>query len=453
MMVGNRLSVFLAILAISSRTGFAATTCSDIEDCRKCVNERSGCAWHVGPSFTGCIEADQCNSSDYEDGECFSGKRGCGNSCSVKSGPDSTCGDCLSYDVFGGNAKKGDCAWFVRSGEEPRCIFHKQCDDRGFEGGTCTRGKKDGNNSKKCGTSEPKTCSDTSDCNACLDSNCAWAVHKWAQDGKSKRCFDAEKCDDGSLEDWSCYKGSDMTKSKKVCKRIDNNPRDEMCSNLSGFCSDCLKSGCSWNRDNNKCVDSCDDAPPGANCESPPNSDTSPTTNNGRSLLRFDSQESMLCFNWKYEHKNEKLCHKAGKKGGCERCVSTEQIIPPGVYYVRAPTCMYHPLTGDCAPSCDPDGLDLLCQTDTCFIPDQAAPTESPTYLRLPREAVSWPELLDENVEVAKDFLNDTYGPGTLELEVLKPGDPVTKDKRRNRVRLFVDGETESIIIKVPRTG
>jgi hypothetical protein len=35
-----------------------------------------GCAWTAGPDFTGCIDADKCDSEDYEGSECIFGKTG-----------------------------------------------------------------------------------------------------------------------------------------------------------------------------------------------------------------------------------------------------------------------------------------------------------------------------------------------------------------------------------------
>ena len=349
---------------LTSGSNLLFQNCSGKDNCRKCLKS-NGCAWHIGPTFAGCIDVNECDSREYGDGECFFGRFGCHQTCSTRAGD---CEDCLGYDALGKGGRRGDCAWFVRDGERPQCIFHKRCDDRGFENGTCTRGRKGGDNSGRCNT--PTSCDEITDCNECLESVnpfCAWAVHERIMDGKSKKCVDEARCDDQYRDDWSCYKGSVITDPQTVCKRIDRNPRDELCPNLNGFCSDCLKYDCSWNRDDQKCYDTCEDAPDGANCEPPPAPLDAPDAeavedNDGRSLLRFDSEESMLCFDWHYEDLNRELCHTAGENGDCETCTDTPQTIPPGVYYVQNPTCLYIPSTEECVAEC-PAGA--VCQS-TC---------------------------------------------------------------------------------------
>ena len=61
----------------------------------------------------------------------------------------------------------------------------------------------------------------------------------------------------------------------------------------------------------------------------------------------------------------------------------------------------------------------------------------------------SWPQCVGLSGEEAKQIVesNDSQ----LKVQILKEGTPVTKDLRRDRVRIFVDDD--NIVKRVPRTG
>lgn len=66
-------------------------------------------------------------------------------------------------------------------------------------------------------------------------------------------------------------------------------------------------------------------------------------------------------------------------------------------------------------------------------------------------EVNSWPDLVGKNVEEAKNaILQDDP---SINVVVVPEGAPVTRDYRLNRVRLFVDPDTQSIVQSLPRRG
>jgi len=74
------------------------------------------------------------------------------------------------------------------------------------------------------------------------------------------------------------------------------------------------------------------------------------------------------------------------------------------------------------------------------------------TASSLPKEGTEWPNLLGKTSEEARMFLQTTYG-SKLEIVVVPEGSMVTMDHRLDRVRLFVDEKTETVIVGVPRVG
>jgi len=489
----------LAIFAISfgsAAAGPSEQSCSDYQGCKGCLgnsNDNNDCAWLVGPENTsGCVDVDMC---DEQDGECFYGVKGtdnshvCGNTCSAraigseKPSYTGSCETCLEYNVFGGKGGKyrTDCAWLVRPGQPPMCIYRERCKEKQFEGGACLSGKKDGSNhGKKCAYDKVRDgCKRNRQCDDCLNSkkgtNCAWFVSDDEEENRVKhggRCIGQGLCSDPDNQG-TCYKGTQIFKPKQTCKRIkkahgkkkgdDNDNSDSSppsydtvrCSKLSGLCKQCLvKTGCQWNNDKEICIDACDDD----NCEG--------QTERQRHLVSFDEpQASEMCTNHLLEKKNAKLCKDFSGRDTCSECVVTQLYVPPGAYYVIPPLCRYVPDTGDCIPTSDhsdsnndeDDGSVSTCNREQSNSDDDnlQEATPPPTFKRLPRGGESWPELFNSNVNVAINNLEATYGPTTLEIKVINPTNALslTRDVRPNRVRVFVDGETASIIIKIPETG
>ncbi len=66
-------------------------------------------------------------------------------------------------------------------------------------------------------------------------------------------------------------------------------------------------------------------------------------------------------------------------------------------------------------------------------------------------EVSSWPDLVGKNVEEAKNTILESDP--SINIVVLPEGSPVTRDFRMNRVRIFVDQGTQSIVQSVPRRG
>jgi hypothetical protein len=450
-MMGRGLSIFLVLLAIFFDAEAKAPknkSCSKSKNCKKCLNDPK-CAWQVDPDFTGCIDISECDSDEEEEGKCLVGKTdsqdyneyACGKTCSTQ--PDATCEDCLDLDIFGSDKKKSDCAWFVKPGTEPKCIYQKECEDKGSEGGKCIRGKKKkSKNSEKCDYKAPiDKCEKNDDCKKCLKKDCAWFTN-----GKDSKCIAEKRCDDRGFEMGECYKGSEIFDYKDTCKNInkpskpnlDDEVGFEKCSDFSGMCTDCLISGCFWSNASKECYDSCDEAPLDVGCSGT----TPPVSINNRAFTKFDSEASEMCYKFKLEDKNDKLCGKV-KPGDCTKCVETTLYTPPDEFNAIQPTCQYSPDSGDCFRECPP----LLggCQS-ICPIP------EPPVY-ELPPVGKEFPDLLGEDVKVATKFLEETYGPDLDIQKVVKGKDVVTEEIQFNRIRLWVDKKTEKTIVEVPRVG
>lgn len=63
----------------------------------------------------------------------------------------------------------------------------------------------------------------------------------------------------------------------------------------------------------------------------------------------------------------------------------------------------------------------------------------------------SWPDLVGKNAEEAKNaILQDDP---SINVFIIPEGAPVTRDFRMDRVRLFVDPDTQSIVKSLPRRG
>jgi len=71
-------------------------------------------------------------------------------------------------------------------------------------------------------------------------------------------------------------------------------------------------------------------------------------------------------------------------------------------------------------------------------------------YKPMPSADMTWPKLVGESFEEAKDFLSGTYGP-TLEIEKITTGMMFTEDYVLTRVRLHVD--RKDIVVEIPKIG
>ncbi len=63
-----------------------------------------------------------------------------------------------------------------------------------------------------------------------------------------------------------------------------------------------------------------------------------------------------------------------------------------------------------------------------------------------------WPELVGRDCKMVETHLRQTYG-SKFEIQVVEEGSMVTMDFRINRIRLFVDAKTKSIVTQVPIAG
>jgi len=230
------------------------------------------------------------------------------------------------------------------------------------------------------GSAAKDRCEKKTGCGKCLNAKFGCAYHVI---GKAlPRCISEDRCGTEGFEGGTCYKGSEITNTKKTCKLIKNPPLPteppvgigdgddliglKMCSNFSGesddACGTCLKQGCAW-VDGGLCADSCtsQNVPADVGCSILPKDQ--------RSLLRFDGQASEICYKLNLDKKNNQICTAAGNEGGCKKCVSTPIATPPGTYYITEPTCQYYPAGNGCIAvaggligpgtiTCDGDGDD-----------------------------------------------------------------------------------------------
>jgi len=428
-------------------------TCDQIKDCNKCLRRIDECTWFTATENPRCMSQDECSTMGSED-DCLTGDGNnrideylCASTCSQRLSKFKDCAGCLNYDIFrdrlqSSNIRNSDCVWRVRKNEEPECVYHKWCDES--ENSKCIRGRTKRRNKQKCRIRPIDLCPKLKSCGRCLSGKfgkeCAWK-----NDGENSSCMAEDKCEG------DCTKGSEILSVKKTCKRLKrshiNDEIDfEKCSDLNGLCTDCLISGCNWNNYSKECVESCDTAPAYADCKglSPSEPQGSVDTFN-RSLLKFDGKASKMCYDFKLDQKNEELCNAAGE-GGCDECVGTELYTAPGTIYLSPPTCKYFPKGNYCAPKdCDGTG----CAQDTC---DGVDPIFNPSPVLPPPDTV-WPELKGEKSKFGEEYLNKKYGKGTLQIQVVREGDPISMDYRTNRVRLFVDNLEDKIIVRVPRIG
>ena len=367
----------------------------------------------------------------------------CGLTCGQKSS--TGCADCLNYDLTGDSGGKSDCVWRVKAGnEEPDCVHREWCDESGNKDGKCIGGRKNRTQKNRCRVGPSDFCPGLKSCGRCLSGKfgkeCAWKI-----DGENPSCVAEDRCEG------DCINGSETLSVKKTCRKLKRSPIGvgfETCSDFDKLCTDCLTNGCSWVRDTNECVDSCDVAPADAGCQGLPLESQQTIDSFNRSLLRFDRKASQMCYKFKLEDKNERLCSKAGN-GGCERCVATKIYTPPGTIFLSPPTCKYFPEGGFCAPyNC---GL-MGCGRDTCDDRLKLVEDDDSVGPALPPPDTTWPELVGETGEYGIEYLNDCYGKGTLFIQVVGEGDMVTKDYRLDRVRLFVN-KSSDYIIRVPGIG
>lgn len=434
-------AILLAIVVLGSAAVTTAQTCEDIMHCTKCLKETETCAWYTGNNENetpGCKAQTECTDPD----KCLVGKENdnfgngykCGtNICSLQS--DATCNDCLNVDLTGRRQKKSDCAWFRKGSQAPRCIYRKQCDDRGFEGGKCTLGKKRTDNTNKCNRrSRHRTrdrCPRLRNCARCLTGRkgqmCAWT----SDDAGNYSCVAEDKC-----EGDNCTYGSLTFNIRKQCKRLAKPKPDasegevgiEKCEDFTGLCTDCLNNGCGWVNDIQSCVPSCDMIAD-IGCE-----ELSKPEILNRSLL-FDSGANKICYDGKLRLKNIALCREANAKGGCKECVKTELLTAPDEVNLDPPTCHYFPFADMCLPD---QATWIENGQDTCYDP--------PVF-------TEFPELLRQTVAFAINYLNTKYPEAKLNIQVLGPNDFYTEEVDPTRVRLFVEdkADEDSPIVKIPK--
>ena len=81
-----------------------------------------------------------------------------------------------------------------------------------------------------------------------------------------------------------------------------------------------------------------------------------------------------------------------------------------------------------------------------------AAPSESPVAApQSDKDISTWTELLGKTYEEAEEKIKSDR-PDVIVYKIIE-GSAVTKDYRLDRVRVFVDTKTESIVVEVPRIG
>jgi len=405
---------------------------------------KSDCAWFVQfGQEPQCMHRKRCKEPNNREGKCITGTRDdsqVADQCAAEVRLQNLdiceghqfCGGCLSSDA---------CAWY-ENGSASRCIAKPRCDDRGFEGGTCT----------------------PADTTFDIERTCAAIVSGL----KPSQHFHIDKPividPDESPGDWTKPIVIDPDEKPdpedpvielpiviedpeepivivdpivEIPVRPDPEDPDEVgfekCSDFDGLCTDCLNWGCSWINAFQGCVDSCREAPADVGCDALP-----PQAN--RKLLQFEDEASQMCYNFKLENKNNDLCVKAGS-GGCRKCVQTQIFTSPSEYYIVPPTCQWFPETETCFPF----GNGMMGRgTDKCE-DDRVG-----IYEPMPGPNMSWPKLVGEPYEFAEDYFSGTYGP-ELEIERIPEGMFVIENYVVTRVRLYVDGT--DIVVQVPRVG
>lgn len=172
---------------------------------------------------------------------------------------------------------------------------------------------------------------------------------------------------------------------------------------------------------------------------------------------------------------NEARCNKAadkergcGRKKKCARCLG---------FAKNGATCSWRAGEDDCveASSCTDEDYETGTCTGSAGSPaenkstcgalkndsDKLTPVEEDEedkegeddFPPVPKIGHVFEDLLDTDRKVAQKILEDTYGRDNLLIIWLPTGSPVTEDVVDNRVRLFVDTETERIVVEIPKIG
>jgi hypothetical protein len=89
-------------------------------------------------------------------------------------------------------------------------------------------------------------------------------------------------------------------------------------------------------------------------------------------------------------------------------------------------------------------GLNNNQTNNTSVVTGKTSPPSVPTNME-------WPQLVGETGEEAKQVLETMYGVDAFDIYILHENDPVTKDYRFDRIRLFTDDD--GIVVQSPRIG
>jgi len=278
--------------------------------------------------------------------------------------------------------KQGECAFYVagetdETGPKTGCYETYQIDDEMFAAGTFYEGGDKQLNKKQCKAAKKaaRTCEETDKCNQCLKNDeCAWKVK-----GGLQNCVSAqsESCYMGWGEG-QCFTGATFPDTNKACRRMKKGKPPLKCKtyNGKGNCRSCMTNGCYWSNEDQKCLKSCDNVAEGTTCRGT----YAPT--DGRKLLSFGDEASMLCYYLDIEYQDMKKCEASD--GDCSTCLETT-LTPQWPSFEGDPlvipkTCEYLPETGKCVPDGGEDKCGDYCNQ-------------------------KWPQLQGRNVWVAESFL------------------------------------------------
>lgn len=228
-------------LAITGGAFVEGKGCLDLKGCGRCL--KNSCGWFASETEAGCFPLNsdgECvlgdNASGTE-GKCYSLSDGqkennkkafrmaCGQTCESQS----TCGSCLGYEVSAGKKKPGrrkrrksDCAWFVE-GTEARCVSRSRCrKDKGFEAGSCVKGRRNKNNEKRCAkgpVDKERGCGGKKKCARCLGFSKNGATCSW-RTGEDV-CVETDSCTEEDLETGTCTGSTGShSENKSTCRAL-----------------------------------------------------------------------------------------------------------------------------------------------------------------------------------------------------------------------------------------
>jgi len=297
-----------------------------------------------------------------------------------------------------------------------------------------------------CGASCAAYSTEGSGCDECVGAkgvDCAWYVDKA---GGSAKCIGKKKCGDKGFETGSCIKGpkpnkKNKTKKKKTCATLNKNCSKKM------SCAKCMNYGkkganCAWwaSKDGSKgmCIgaDACT-AKFGA-------SDKGECTVKDAFSTKKSNKETCQKFT-----ENDFLTPTLPPKDKCQVFSSCGECF-------EAEDCVWKQF-GSFDKKCGANsGGCYSCKTGEKEDEEEEEEEEKCVSLFcpvLPECGQAFPELLGKHPKAAIEFFIETYGEGSLCTPIVKEGDFYTEDYRCDRVRLFVDAETQITIVAVPVVG